>query len=100
MTCIVIPKPPAPHAPCMRAVAPSYDKHAYPGFAMSSIVRVFLAGGGSTRSPSSSAADSAGARDKSDIFLSTIYRCKRKALKHSQLLVCHHSCSEARPLVA
>ena len=25
MSCIVTPKPPAPHAPCMRALAPSYD---------------------------------------------------------------------------
>ena len=26
MSCIVTPKPPAPHAPCMRALALSYDK--------------------------------------------------------------------------
>ena len=26
MSCIVTPKLPAPHAPCMRALAPSYDK--------------------------------------------------------------------------
>ena len=25
MSCIVTPMPPAPHAPCMRALAPSYD---------------------------------------------------------------------------
>ena len=25
MSCIVTPKPPAPQAPCMRALAPSYD---------------------------------------------------------------------------
>ena len=25
MPCIVTPMPPAPHAPCMRALAPSYD---------------------------------------------------------------------------
>ena len=25
MSCIVTPKPPSPHAPCMRALAPSYD---------------------------------------------------------------------------
>ena len=25
MSCIVTPKPPAPHAPCMRALAPNYD---------------------------------------------------------------------------
>ena len=25
MSCIVTPKPPAPHAPCMRALASSYD---------------------------------------------------------------------------
>ena len=37
------------------------SKHAYSGFVMSSIVRVFLAGGGSTPSPSSRAAESAGA---------------------------------------
>ena len=27
MSCIVTPKPPAPHAPCMRALAPSYDSY-------------------------------------------------------------------------
>ena len=25
MSCIVTPEPPAPHAPCMRALAPSFD---------------------------------------------------------------------------
>ena len=29
MSCIVTPKPPALHAPCMRALAPSYDNLLY-----------------------------------------------------------------------
>ena len=38
MLCIVTPKPPAPHAPCMRALAPSYDKNSSIEFMHSLIV--------------------------------------------------------------